>query len=79
MHNVNLSFLFLSTTMPMWLGIVLPVAAIVLGALVALFIYKSITAKKVGSAKEQQRKIVDEAIAEAERLKHKAKKKAKEP
>ena len=77
MHNVNLSFLFLSTTMPMWLGIVLPVAAIVLGALVALFIYKSITAKKVGSAKEQQRKIVDEAIAEAEKIKAQGKEESK--
>ena len=77
MHNVNLSFLFLSTTMPLWLGIVLPVAAIVIGAALTLLIYKKSTAKKIGSAKQQQRKIVEDAMAEAEKIKAQGKEESK--
>ncbi len=69
MHTVNLSVLFLTTQMPLWLGIVLPVVTLVIGVLVALFVYKNATEKKIGSAKEQERKIVIEARAEAERIK----------
>ena len=36
MQNVNLSVLFLSTTIPLWVGIVLRLAALVIGVLVAL-------------------------------------------
>ena len=68
MHNVNLSVLFLNATMPLWLGIVLPVAALLVG-LVFFFAYKSSTEKKVGSAEKQVRDIKSAAYAEAERIK----------
>ena len=77
MHNFNLSVLFLTPTMPLWLGIVLPVAALVLGAVVALLIYKNSTEKKIGSAKEQERKILENANAEAERIKAQGKEESK--
>ncbi len=77
MHNIDLSFLFLSTTIPLWLGILLPVVAIVIGAALTLFFYKKATAKKVGSAKEQQRKIVEDAKAEAERIRTQGKEESK--
>lgn len=77
MHNVNLSVLFLSTTMPLWLGILLPVAALAVGALVGLLIYKSTTEKKVGSAEKQVRDIVSAAQAEAERIKTQGKEESK--
>ena len=77
MHNVNLSFLFLTKTLPMWAGIVFPIVAIVVGAALALFIYKVSTDKKVGTAKEQQRKIVEEAVAEAEKIKAQGKEESK--
>ena len=69
MHNVNLSVLFLATSVPAWLAVVIAVAAVAIGGFVGLFIYKSTTEKKVGSAQEQVRKIVSDAESEAERLK----------
>ena len=76
MHNVNLSVLFLST-MPLWLGIVLPVVALVVGICVAMFVYNATTVKKVGSAREQERKILDDARDEAERIKAQGKEESK--
>ena len=67
MQNVNLSVLFLST-MPMWLGVVLAIVALVVGVFVATLVYNATTVKKVGSAREQERKILDDARAEAERI-----------
>ncbi len=77
MHNVNLSVLFLSNTMPLALGIILPIVTLVLGVAVALLVNKTITEKKVGSAKEQVSKIVDEARAEADRIKAQGKEESK--
>jgi len=77
MHNVNLSFLFLTPTMPLLLGIILPVVAVVIAVFLTLFFYKSSTAKKVGSAKEQQRKMIEEATAEAEKIKAQGKEESK--
>ena len=72
MQNINLSVLFLATQMPIWLGIVLAVVMLALGAIVGLLIYKSTTEKKVGSADERIKAIVSQAEAEAEKIKNQA-------
>ena len=77
MHNVNLSVLFLTTTMPLVVGIILPIVTLALGVAVALLVNKTITEKKVGSAKEQVNKIVEQAHAEAERIKAQGKEESK--
>ena len=77
MHNVNLSVLFLATSVPAWLAVVIAVAAVAIGGFVGLFIYKSTTEKKVGSAQEQVRKIVSDAESEAERIKAHGKEESK--
>ena len=76
MHNVNLSVLFLSATMPLWLGIVLPIVALLVG-LVLFFVYKTSTEKKVGSAEKQVHEIKSAAYAEAERIKAQGKEESK--
>ena len=77
MHNVNLSVLFLgATTMPLWLGIVLPIVALLVG-LTIFFVYKTSTEKKVGSAEKQVREIKSAAYAEAERIKAQGKEESK--
>ncbi len=77
MYNVNLSVLFLNATMPLWLGIVLPVAALLLGGIAFLFIYKASAEKKVGSAEKQVREIKAAAEAEAERIRAQGKEESK--
>ena len=77
MHNVNLSVLFLATSVPAWLAVVIAVAAVAIGGFVGLFIYKRTTEKKVGSAQEQVRKIVSDAESEAERIKAHGKEESK--
>ena len=76
MHNVNLSVLFLAGTMPVWVGILLAVAGLLAG-FVVLFIYKSNTEKKVGSAKSRISQIVSEAEAEAAKIKAQGKEESK--
>lgn len=76
MHEINLSVLFLSATMPLWLGIVLPIVALLVG-LVIFFVYKTSTEKKVGSAEKQVRDIKSAAYAEAERIKAQGKEESK--
>ena len=77
MQTIHLSVLFLSNTMPIGLGIGIAIATLVVGAAVALLVYKATTEKKVGSAKEQERKIVEDARAEAERIKAQGKEESK--
>ncbi len=78
MHNVNLSVLFLTTDMPMWLGIVLgAIAVIAVAGIVALLINKTNADKKLGSTKEQTRQLLDEAKAEADRIKAQGKEESK--
>ncbi len=77
MYNVNLSVLFLNATMPLWLGIVLPVAALLLGGVAFLLVYKASTEKKVGSAEKQVREIKATAEAEAERIRAQGKEESK--
>ncbi len=70
MHNTNLSVLFLTSGMPMWLGIVFAiVAAIAVVGIVVLLVGKMNADKKLGSTKEQARALAEEAKAEAERIK----------
>jgi len=76
MQNINFSVLFLTTSMPIWLGIVLAVVGLAIG-FVVLFVYKTSTEKKVGSAKERVRAIEDDARAEAERIKAQGKEESK--
>ena len=67
MNYLDFSVLFLAPTIDLWLAIVI-VAIAVIGAFVAVLVYKSITEKKVGSAKEQVKKIREDAEAEAEKI-----------
>jgi len=76
MQNVNLSVLFLSATMPMWLGIVLALVGLLIG-LVVFVLYKFDSEKKVGSAKVRVQKIEEDAKAEAERIKSQGKEESK--
>ena len=75
MTNSNLSILFLSTFMP-W-GLILPIVALLLGAAVGYFVYKTVTDKKVGSADERVRNIISAAEADAERIKNQGKEESK--
>ncbi len=68
MQNVNLSVLFL-TGMPIAVGIIcIAVAVVALAGIVALLFNKTSADRKLGSTKEQARKVLDEAKAEAERI-----------
>ena len=77
MHSFNLSVLFLAATMPLWLGIIVAVLALVIGVGLTFVLIKAITDKKVGSANERVRKIVTAAEAEAERIKSQGKEESK--
>ncbi len=78
MQQVNLSVLFLTTQIPLWLGIVLgAVALIAVVASVALVMSKTAADKKLGSTKEQTRRLLDEARADAERIKSQGREESK--
>ncbi len=77
MQNVNLSVLFLAATMPAWVGIVIAIITLALGCFVGLFVYKTNTEKKVGSANQQVKQILDSANNEAERIKTQGKEESK--
>ena len=68
MHNVNLSVLFLASSMPTGLAVGIAIAALAIGGIVGLLFYKSTVEKQVGSAKAQVSKIVSDAEAEADRI-----------
>ncbi len=76
MQNFNLSVLFLAE-MPTSIGILIAVITLVLGCFIGLFVYKAKTEKKIGSAEDQVRKIVENANAEAERIKAQGKEESK--
>ncbi|MBQ9728776.1 MAG: ribonuclease Y [Clostridia bacterium] len=63
--------------MPIWAGIVVAVATLLVGGLVGFVCYKTLTEKKVGSAEARVRKIVDDAEAEAEKIKAQGKEESK--
>ena len=78
MQNVNLSVLFLSTTMPLWLGLVFAgIAVAAVAVVIALFVYRNKAEKKLGNAEEQARDIVLKAEAEAERIRAQGKEESK--
>ena len=55
--------------MDLWLALVLMAAALVVGAVVGIVVHKVISEKKIGSASEQARHILEEAIKNAESAK----------
>ena len=75
MHNVNLSVLFLNVTVPV--AIAIAVAALAVGGVIGWLVYKAISDKKVGSTKAQVNKIINDAEAEAERIKDQGKEESK--
>ena len=77
MQGFNLSVLFLTATMPLWLGIIVAVGALAIGGALAFMCVKAITKKKVGSAQDEAHKIVTAAEAEAERIKSQGKEESK--
>ncbi len=78
MQNVNFGSLFLTSSMPMWLGVVLGALALVsVVGIVALLISKTNADKKLGSTKEQTRQLLDEARTEADRIKAQGKEESK--
>ncbi len=69
MQGFNLSVLFLAGTMPMAVGIVaIAVAVVALAGIVVLLVSRMKADKEYGSTKEQTRKLLEEAKAEAERI-----------
>ena len=48
MHSFNLSVLFLAATMPLWLGIIVAVLALVIGVGLTFVLIKAITDKENG-------------------------------
>ncbi len=78
MHNVNFAVLFLATTMPAWLGIVLGLVAAIAVACCVLLVFGKLSAdKKLGTTKERVRQIEEDAKAEAERIKSQGKEESK--
>ncbi len=78
MQQVNLSVLFLATQIPLWVGILLGAAALIaVVASVALVLGKTAADKKLGSTKDQTRRLLEEARADAERIKAQGKEESK--
>ena len=65
MHYTNLSSLFLNA-MPVGGWIAIAAVCAVIGGLLTVLIYKSVTDKKIGNAEQQKTKIINAAEAEAE-------------
>ena len=77
MQTFNLSVLFLTAQVSIGIACAIGGAALVIGALVGLLVYKMSAEKKVGAAKERVRKIFTDAEAEAERIKAQGKEESK--
>ena len=76
MHYTNLSSLFLNAT-PVGLWIAIAAGCALVAVVLTLFINKVITDKKLGNAEAQKRKIIDNAEAEAERIRAQGKEDSK--
>lgn len=76
MQNVNLSVLFLASTVPVWVAIVIG-AVVLICALVLFFVYKKVTESKIGSATARADKILADAETEADQIKAKGKEESK--
>ena len=68
MQNVNLSVLFLASTVNVGVAVGIAVATLLVGCIISVLMYKAITKKKVGSAKDQVGKILSDAKAEADQI-----------
>lgn len=77
MQNVNLSVLFLASTVNVGVAIGIAVAILLVGCIVSVVVYKALTKKKVGSAKEQVGKILSQAQAEADQIKAQSREESK--
>ena len=77
MQNVNLSVLFLASTVNVGVAIGIAVAMLLVGCIVSVVVYKALTKKKVGSAKEQVGKILSQAQAEADQIKAQSREESK--
>ncbi len=78
MQDFNLSVLFLATTMPLGVGIILAVLVVALATiLVVSFVVKAKNEKELGSAEKRKNDIIIEARAEAERIKAQGKEESK--
>ena len=67
MQNVNLSVLFLASTVPVWVAIVIG-AVVLICALVFFFVYKKVTESKIGSVNARADKILADAETEADQI-----------
>ena len=56
-------------TLELWLSIVLIAAAALVGVVIGFLVRKSIAEKKIGSAEEQAKRILEDAIKNAENVK----------
>ena len=76
MHNINLSVLFLSSVST---GVAISIAAgaVALGLVIGILVYKVLTDKKVGSAKQRIQKIITDAETEAELIRANGKEESK--
>ena len=61
----NGSLSFFASALPVWLPIIIGVAALVIGAVAGILIYGIITGKKIGSAEKTAKKVIEEAYAKA--------------
>ena len=77
MQNVTLSVLFLAAKINVVIAVVIALATLFVGAFVGVIVHGRISAKKVGTTKEQVRKITLDAEAEAERIKAQGKEESK--
>ncbi len=77
MQNVNLSVLFLASTVNVGVAVGIAVAMLLVGCIVSVLMYKAITKKKVGSAKDQVGKILSDAKAEADQIKAQSREESK--
>ncbi len=78
MQTANLSVLFLASTMPLAIGIVLAAIAVVaVVGIIVLLVSKMSADKKIGSTKARVQAIENEAKAEAERIKAQGKEESK--
>ena len=77
MQNVTLSVLFLAAKINVVIAVVIALATLFVGAFVGVIVHGRISAKTVGTTKEQVRKITLDAEAEAERIKAQGKEESK--
>ncbi|MDR2201902.1 MAG: ribonuclease Y [Clostridiales bacterium] len=68
----SLITVYVVATAPLWLTIVLPIVALLLGGAVGILVNAKLSQKKLGDAKQLANRMVEEAIAEAKTLRKEA-------